>query len=187
MSNDSKGSDKKVDRPVSTGGQEDRRKAVRKILLAGGGAVAAGQLASTKWAKPAIESVVLPAHAATSPLNPGFSINDPVSLTYSCAGSPAAVVVDITGYLDVAVAGIRVQLDLSWSGPAPTDTSPLPSFEVLTDANGNYSATGIDIGWGINSVTVVASLPDYPAAGTDTDTINPNIDNSTYYCLPPAS
>ena len=143
--------------------------------MAGGSAITAGQVADSKWAKPVIDSVVLPAHAATS--GPGFSINDPVSLSYRCSDNFASeVIVDIMGYIDQPIAGIRVRLELTWSHSSP-DTTPSQTppliLNVVTDSNGNYASTGNNIGLSIDEVSVTASLPDYPDAGTDTDTINP--------------
>ena len=150
--------------------QEKRRKAVKNLLIAGGSAITVGQLGNTKWTKPVIESVVLPAHAVTS--GPGFSITDPVSLQYSCL-SDIEVLIDITGYISEPIAGIRVRLELTWSstiGQTPTDTPPL-IINVVTDSNGNYASTGNNIGYLLNSASVVASLPDYPEAGTDSDLV----------------
>lgn len=45
---------------------ERRRKTMRRIL-AGGGLIAGSQALPEKWAKPVIDSVILPAHAAASP------------------------------------------------------------------------------------------------------------------------
>lgn len=162
--------------------QEKRRKAVRNILMAGGSAFTAGKLASTEWTKPMIESVVLPAHARTS--NIGFSINDPVSISYTCSGNnDDFVYVDITGYIDQPIAGINVRLELSWSGPSPTVNPTTRTIIVQTDAAGNYSHSGENIGFGINYVQVTASLPDFPSAGTDTDdTTVENSGPSSYYC-----
>jgi len=46
--------------------QSDSRRKIIKRLLAGGGVVATGQLIPDKWAKPVVESVLLPAHATSS-------------------------------------------------------------------------------------------------------------------------
>ncbi|MCK5360172.1 MAG: hypothetical protein KAJ95_06065 [Gammaproteobacteria bacterium] len=188
MKNNDEGSEKDViETPLSE--QEKRRKAVKSILLTGGSVVTAAQLGKSGWTKPVIESVVLPAHAQTS-IDPGFSINDPVFLSYVCGDNrDEDVIVDIGGFLDVQIAGIRVRLELSWSGSAtgitPTDnTSPL-ILEVLTAADGTYSSTGHDIGHRLDLVEVVASLPDFPSAGTASDFINPaNTNSPAYYCAP---
>lgn len=167
--------------------QEKRRKAVKNILMAGGSAFTAGKLASTEWTKPMIESVVLPAHARTS--NLGFSITDPVSLSYTCSGFEVRV--DITGYIDQPIAGINVRLELSWSGPSITDSSTPRIINVLTNDSGIYSETDVGIGWGVDTVSVIASLPDFPTAGTDSDSMTvTNSGGSDYYCVettPPPS
>lgn len=168
--------------------QEKRRKAVKNILMAGGTAITAGQVAGTKWTKPVIESVVLPAHAATSVV--GFSITDPVFLTYECSGPN--VIIDIGGYIDQPIAGIRVSLMLTWSnisGFQPLTVLPPLNIEVVTAADGSYSSTGHNIGYNVFKVSVEASLPDFPGTDPVTDTINPNTQESagTYYCAPPST
>ena len=47
-----------------------RRKLLRSIA-AGGGAVVAGQTLPSRWTKPVVDSVLLPAHAQTSAVPPG--------------------------------------------------------------------------------------------------------------------
>lgn len=56
---------KKLDEESSDKKLEKRRKALKKIL-AGSGTVVSAAAMQDKWAKPVIESVVLPAHAQTS-------------------------------------------------------------------------------------------------------------------------
>jgi len=43
------------------------RRALLKSLATGGGVVVAGKILPDEWSKPAVESVVLPTHAQTSP------------------------------------------------------------------------------------------------------------------------
>ncbi len=43
-----------------------RRKALKKLLVGGGAAVAASHALPTKWTKPVVDSVILPAHAQTT-------------------------------------------------------------------------------------------------------------------------
>ncbi len=43
-----------------------RRKALKKLLVGSGAAVAASQTLPTKWTKPVVDSVILPAHAQTT-------------------------------------------------------------------------------------------------------------------------
>lgn len=47
-------------------GQHDQRRKVLKSIVAGGGAITAAST-TDKWAKPAVEALILPAHAQTSP------------------------------------------------------------------------------------------------------------------------
>lgn len=166
--------------------REQRRRAVRNILLAGGSAVAATQPVSRQWAKPVIDVVTLPTHAGTS--QPGFSISDPVSLSYRCDGpNEENVYIDITGFINIPLAGVRVRLVLSWTATfAPTmNDSPRQLDDVFTQADGSYSSLGNNIGYGgVNMASVVASLPDYPEAGTEEFSIPISYNNShPYYCL----
>lgn len=157
-----------------------RRRAVRNILFAGGSVAAAGQ-----WAKPVVDSISLPAHAQLTGV--GFSITDPVFLSYTCSTPEAgSVLIDVNGFVNVAEAGIRVRLVLSWSTvETPTQTSPF-EMEVTTEADGSYSWLDVNIGYGgVNFVEVTASLPDFPEAGTAEDSISPEFDGGTYpqyYC-----
>ncbi len=48
---------------------ESRRKALRKILISGG-VVASASFLPDKWVKPVVDSIVVPAHALTSPTAP---------------------------------------------------------------------------------------------------------------------
>lgn len=166
--------------PQIEGLRAQRRRAVRNILFAGGGVAAAGQ-----WAKPVVDAISLPAHAQLTGV--GFSIEDPVFLSYTCSQPEAgSVLVDINGFVNVPAEGIRVRLVLSWStAETPTQTSPF-EMEVTTEADGSYSWLDVNIGYGgVNLVEVTASLPDFPEAGTAEDSISPEFDTDTYpqyYC-----
>jgi len=162
---------------------EQRRRAVRKILVAGGGVVAGSKLAGGKWARPVVNTVSLPAHAQLTGV--AFSLVDPVFLTYECGGND--VIVNIAGFINVQQAGIQVDLTLSWANdsgwPAPTMSSPR-MLSVFTNADGSYSASPQNIGFNVFVVNVTASLPGFPGAGTAQDSINPNFSaGSVYYCL----
>ena len=52
---------------TKTNKNTNARRAILKSMAAGGGAIAAGKMVPEKWTQPVIESVVLPAHAQTSP------------------------------------------------------------------------------------------------------------------------
>ena len=52
---------------MKTNKKTNARRAILKSMAAGGGAIAAGKMVPEKWTQPVIESVVLPAHAQTSP------------------------------------------------------------------------------------------------------------------------
>lgn len=72
----------------STGGKtnRDRRKAL-KTILAGGGAVATSLSLPKQWTRPIVEAVIVPAHAAASPMmttgfpNTSFTTSFPQSTT----------------------------------------------------------------------------------------------------------
>ena len=173
--------------------REQRRKAVRNILLGGGAAVTASQATDVRWAKPILDSVVLPAHASTteevlSASDSRFAAQNAVYLSYECTdtSSTAEVLIDIGGHISLPIAGVKVKLVLTWTSmySTPTEDPPM-EINVVTNADGSYSSTGNNIGRTLDEVTVTASLPDVPAAGTANDTINPNYDSSSYYCLAP--
>ena len=54
---------------------ESRRKLLKSIA-AGSGAVVAGKTLPDSWSKPVVDSVMLPAHAATSPVQVTETITD---------------------------------------------------------------------------------------------------------------
>ena len=169
---------------ATAGRLEQRRRAVRSILLAGGGAVAAAQPLSKQWVKPVIDVVTLPAHASATG-DPEFSISDPVTLSYTCTHPTTGnFLVDIEGFISVPLAGVQVDLVLSWVGGTPPPNSPI-NLQVFTQADGSYSSLDNDIGSGqVTQINVSATLPAFPDAGEDTDSIPAFSQISgTYYCL----
>ena len=84
---------------------ENRRKLLKSVA-AGGGAIIAGKTLPEKWTKPAVDAVMLPAHAQTS------------LLTYSGSGQQASIGSDSTfaRALDSLVpqAHARPPYELSW-------------------------------------------------------------------------
>ena len=52
---------------------KDSRRKVLKSIAAGSGAFVAGKSLPDSWSRPVVDSVILPAHAQTSPASPGCS------------------------------------------------------------------------------------------------------------------
>ena len=69
-----------IDHSVETGAdkKETRRKVLRNTLI-GGAVISAGAAVPGKWSKPALEAVILPAHAATT--NSGSDGTDTTTTT----------------------------------------------------------------------------------------------------------
>lgn len=61
--------------------EKEARRRIIKRLIAGGGITATAHLLPDKWSKPVIESVVLPAHAQSSPSDDDDDDDDPVNST----------------------------------------------------------------------------------------------------------
>lgn len=143
-----------------------RRKSVKRILGAGGVA-AGGQLVGGGWTKPLVSSVILPAHAQTSPGQEVSvdSIDDPCIITLTCTGFQTFSV-QIDGSVEPAIKNVTVDVQLGTDGGGK---SPLPA--VLTDANGDYRAM-TPLSGAIHSVQVSVTLPDFPKAGTATCSID---------------
>ena len=163
--------------------KEQRRRAVRNILFAGGSTLAVSQLTTGTWTKPIVNAISLPAHAQWPGVD--FNPSDPVFLTYECGGpADQDVVVDIAGYINVPQAGIQVDLELTWDNGIldPLTVSPPLMLSVFTNGEGSFSAPDNNIGYNVYVVEVTASLPDYPGAGPAQDSINPSFQAYPYYC-----
>ena len=70
---------------------ESRRKALKNIII-GGGAVAGANFLPDKWVQPIVNAVVVPAHAATSPIpttppQPTTTTSEPTTTTTTTATS----------------------------------------------------------------------------------------------------
>lgn len=63
--------------------QAERRKAVRRVLV-GGGIITAGSQLPSKWTKPVVETVLMAAHAGTSP------VGAPTAAPSSVSSAPSA-------------------------------------------------------------------------------------------------
>ncbi|MGA8259483.1 MAG: hypothetical protein WB783_04645 [Arenicellales bacterium] len=147
--------------------RESRRQSVKKILGAGSLMVGA-PIASNHWVKPVVNAVMLPAHAATSPVEIRFddSVGDPCSITVTCTDyhefdvTVNGAVVPATGGVDV---DLTIQFELNNAG---NFGSPVDSFSTSTDNNGEYSVTRNESGVGVSRIRVTATLPDFPDAGS---------------------
>ncbi len=140
--------------PESNLQSEERRRAVKKII--GGMGVIAGMHAlPDKWTRPLVDAVVLPAHAATSPLN---SLSDPCQLRL-LAGTQATatVTVQVTGFVIPPQGGITVNITAT---PVGGGGGPL-GFQTVTAPDGTYDSAGLVIfgGPGITAVIVRTSVP----------------------------
>jgi len=66
--------DSKRDKSDATHGDLEKKEPVRRKVLKGGvivsGAAVAAAFGPKKWTRPLVEAVIVPAHAATSPLAP---------------------------------------------------------------------------------------------------------------------
>ncbi|GMR06351.1 MAG: hypothetical protein BMS9Abin25_0940 [Gammaproteobacteria bacterium] len=106
-----------------------RRKALKAIAAVSGG------VAVTKWVKPVVESVVLPAHAqATGTIFSMTCVPTPPNGTNLFSPFTASAVVTITPNPGASQTVI-VEGFCNGTGPAATDTG-------LTDAGGQVSFTG---------------------------------------------
>ncbi len=122
-------------RDASTLENAGRRKAV-KTIVGGITTVAAYNMLPAKWGIPIIESVFLPAHAATS----GTSLHDPCTVTITKGDQSTTVHFRIDGYVVPAVKGLPVNLEITTIGTSAGTTSfPSTLTNLVTDANGEFS------------------------------------------------
>ena len=128
--------------------QNENRRKLLKSLAAGSGAVIAGKSLPESWSKPVVDSVMLPAHAQTSPSPCTPCL---VAATY-CVGSG-------TGSIVVAVA-TNGTVTVSYSA---FDTSP-QTDNVDPCAGGAFSVSDTS---GNNTVTISGTIPCGNAASID--------------------
>ena len=117
---------------------ESRRKLLKSIA-AGSGAIVAGKSLPESWKRPVVDSVMLPAHAQTSPPSPP-------SPTFSCS---------VVGQASIDVTSGTV------AGPifyVVTNTGTGP----LTGGNVNVTRSSTNVTFGSN---VIGSIPDPLAPG----------------------
>ncbi|MFZ0486346.1 MAG: hypothetical protein WAL83_05060 [Arenicellales bacterium] len=152
--------------------REHRRRSVKRILATGGLAVGT-HLTAGAWVKPAVESVVLPAHAVTSgEIVFDDSIGDPCLITLTCTGtSPYEYNVRVQGAVVPATAGVAVDIQIAFDGSG----SYSPFASTVTDSGGEYQATHAYSSH--FSVQVRVTLPDHSEAGTAECSIDTSSDS----------
>jgi len=143
----------------SEGSLESRRRSVRRLLGATG-AVAGASVVSGTWLKPVAKSVVLPGHAQTTG---ALSLTDPCSITVICT-STAAFDVVVDGFVLPPTPGITVNLSIQLNNGVNIGSVD-PFDTVVTNALGEYSASGSFGPATVTDIRVIASLPDFPEAG----------------------
>jgi len=122
--------------------QNENRRKLLKSIAAGSGAVIAGKSLPESWSKPVVDSVMLPAHAQTSPSPCTPCL---VAATY-CEGSGAG-----STTLEVAVNGVITVTHRSFDNPPQTDT-------VDPCTGGAFSVTD-DTGSGSGTITISGTIP----------------------------
>jgi len=150
-----------------------RRAVLRKCLLAAG--VTAVALPST-WRKPLVNSVILPAHAQTSPITsapPSFTSGRVTNVTTTSrtpSGGTAVTAlasIEMSGCLGVAGVSVSCTLEADLGGT----TLPLGTASATSDASGSYS---LPVTVPIATVAEISSIDFISAvctAGTTTQTI----------------
>ena len=128
----------------------NRRRAV-KAIVGGVSALAVYNAMPTRWSKPFIEQVFLPAHAATS----GTSLNDPCTVTVlSGTTVSGSVDIQVDGFVEPAVPGLAATIVVTPAGAGSPTT-----LSTTTLANGTFLVTTtITGGPGITSVSAVTSV-----------------------------
>ena len=115
---------------------EDRRKLL-KTVAAGGGAIIAGKTLPEKWTKPAVDAVMLPAHAQTSVGSYSGSS------TQASIGSDSTFARALDSLVPQAHARPRLSYSLSWcitEVPGSNPTAANVDFLVSEGTNPTVSA-----------------------------------------------
>ena len=166
------------------------RRAALKKLLASGAVVTASQSVPEKWAKPVVDSVLLPAHAQTSETPEMGTIlgrwilgddapgGADTGMTSSTTNSDAGFLYDdgtqsdISARLSPPASGVPISLDISVSGTTFTGFDTAPSDSVPSTGAGtanfldNTSVANGDFGDtpGTGSITLTFSAPGYASS-----------------------
>lgn len=141
----------KEDKDAASSGQsgtssEQRRESLRRILAGGGIVIGADSLPS-KWGKPLIDSVVLPAHAATS-------LADPCALNVTPVSGGVQVVV--SGFVSPPTGGVNVDILVELlSGASVIDSD---TTSATSDGSGEYTAPPVTLSGSGTAVRATTSL-----------------------------
>lgn len=139
---------------------ESRRKLLKSIA-AGSGAIIAGKSLPESWAKPVVDSVMLPAHAQTSVCALTMEV-------YNAAGAPIASgttiafnpdpipQADFRGTVSPSGLGVGGTVSLSWS--APDGSSGQTSAVVQSDGSWSTGLIDLDFGATGTATTYVATI-----------------------------
>jgi hypothetical protein len=131
---------------------ESRRKLLKSIA-AGSGAIVAGKSLPESWSKPVVDSVMLPAHAQTSPAEP--PVEPPAPNPFPCIGQSAST-----------PPGSSNAVFINFDGDSICSVSLASSDDsaLLVDADTADGDTGdIQRGWGNNWVSVAGEEANVPA------------------------
>lgn len=140
---------------------ESRRKAL-KSMMAGGAAATGTGLLSKEWAKPVVDSVMLPAHAQTSlveepPVIGGFLTS--ASMAYSATGAT-----NVSGSLDPSTSPATVDLP---DPLADYSYNLTPTMAVQPGTTGNFNLAMVEAAYSGGDSTNysptsenIAALPD---------------------------
>lgn len=172
----------KAETSKSTRAIDERRRALKKMTIAGGAAAVVG--ASGKWAKPVVDSVILPAHAQTSvtqqlgdisaawflgddapgsydtgitdttTVTDGFLYDDGTDMLISATLTPAAAVA-VTASFDFGTTTFGA-LDASLPTPTASADSGNVDFGTFEPTNDDFGDTPGD-----GTVTLTLSAPGY--------------------------
>lgn len=107
-----------ADNPVSAENKDDNRRKLLKSVVAAGGAATVGKMLPENWARPVVDTVMLPSHAQTSTISPLGS--------FASSGLISSVEEEETQLADQ---GFSEEL-LEFFAPAAHAAGP--SFSVLT-------------------------------------------------------
>lgn len=145
--------DEKRDKDGEVKGLADagRRKAV-KTLVSCVTVLAAYHVLPTRWETPIIESISLPAHAATS----GTSLHDPCEVTWIEGYQDShAVIIKVTGYVTPPTKGLATKI-VATGNP---DTTATATAKTAAAADGTFSATiTLNTATGLGSVAVTTTV-----------------------------
>ena len=149
---------KKDNLPTAPIENRQRRQTV-KTIITGVTALAAYNALPVKWSVPIVESICLPAHAATS----GTSLHDPCSITLiSGSRNSNEVVIRVDGYVIPATANLSTAIVAT-----PEGTGNLTTANTTTLQDGTFTATmTITSGPGITRINVETTVIGASASAT---------------------